>query len=41
MARVRLCLYLSVTNRCSIKTDGRIELVFGKGASFELSYTVL
>ena len=31
----------SVTNRCSIVTDERIELGFGTGASFHLSYTVL
>ena len=32
---------LSVTSRCSIKTDGRIELFFGMEASFHLSRTVL
>jgi len=32
---------LSVTNHTSIKTAGRIELVFSTEASFELSYTVL
>jgi len=32
---------VSVTSRCSVKTDERIELVFGVGASFHLSYTVL
>jgi len=36
---VRLCL--SVTSRCSIETDERIELVFGMGASIDLSNTVL
>jgi len=30
----------SLTSRCSIKTAERIELVFGTGASFDLSYTV-
>jgi len=32
---------LSVTSRCSIETDGRIELVFGKSTSFDLSYTTV
>jgi len=32
---------LSVTSRSSAKTDERIELVFGVGASFHPSYTVL
>ena len=32
---------LSVTSRCSIKMDGRIELVFGTEASFDLSYSLL
>jgi len=37
-----LCLSvcLSVTSRCSIETSGRIELIFGMEASFDLSYTV-
>jgi len=35
------CLCLSVTSRSSIETDERIELVFGLGASFYPSYTVL
>jgi len=40
-----LCLFvclscLSVTSRCSIETSGRIELIFGMEASFDLSYTV-
>ena len=35
------CLSVSVTSRSSIETDERIELIFGKGASFHLSYTVL
>ena len=35
---VSVCL--SVTSRCSIETDGRNNLVFGKGASFDQSYTV-
>ena len=30
----------SLTSRCSTKTAERIELVFGMGASFDLSYTV-
>ena len=36
-----LCLYvcLSVSSRSSIKTVEGIELVFGVGASFHLSYT--
>ena len=32
---------LSVTSRSSAKTDERIEVVFGVGASFHPSYTVL
>jgi len=36
-----LCLRLSATSRCSIETAERIELVFGVGSSFRLSYTVL
>jgi len=36
-----LCLWPSDTNRSSVELDGRIELVFGKEASFDLSYTVL
>ena len=35
-----LSVCLSVTIRCSIETDGRIELFFGMEASFDLSYTV-
>ena len=35
------CLCLSVTSRCSTKTAERIGLVFGMGASFDQSYTVL
>ena len=31
---------LSVTSRRSIEVVGRIELVFGTGASFDQSYTV-
>jgi len=31
---------VSVTSRCSIETDGRNNLVFGMGASFNQSYTV-
>jgi len=36
-----LCLSvcLSVTSRCSVEMDRRIELVFGTEASFDLSYT--
>ena len=37
---VVLCLSVSVTSRCSIETDGRIELVFGMGASIDLFYTI-
>jgi len=37
---VSVCVCLSVTSRCSIKMDGRIELVFGTGASSDLSYSV-
>jgi len=36
-----LCLSASVTSHCSIETGERIELVWGMGASFHLSYTVL
>ena len=35
-----LCLCLSVTSRCSIKRDKRINLLFGMEASFDQSYTV-
>ena len=35
------CLSVSVTSRSSIETAERIELIFGTGASFRLSYTVL
>ena len=38
---VSLYLCLSITSWCSVKTEKRIELVFGIGASFHLSYTVL
>ena len=40
---VFVCLSVSVfvTSRCSIKMAERIELVFGMGASFHLSHTVL
>jgi len=34
-------LYVSVTSRCSVETDELIELVFGRRASFHLSFTVL
>ena len=36
-----MCLCLSVTSQCSVETAERIELVFGVGPSFRLSYTVL
>jgi len=36
-----VCVCLSVTSRSSIETAERIELVFGTGVSFHLSYTVL
>ena len=36
-----LCLYESVSSRCSIERDGRIELISGKEASFHPSFTVL
>ena len=36
---VCLCPFLSVTSRCSIKRDERINLVFGTEASFDQSYT--
>ena len=36
-----LSVCLSVTRRrCSVETDGRNNLVFGMGASFNQSYTV-
>jgi len=38
---VCLSVCLSVTSRCSIETDERIELVFGVWAPFHPSYTVL
>jgi len=38
---VSVSVCLTVTSRCSIETDGRIELAFGMEASFDLSYTVL
>jgi len=41
LAVARVCLCLSVTSRSSIETAGRIELGFGMGAFFDLSYTVL
>jgi len=31
----------SVTSRCSVETDERIWLVFGMGASLDLSHTLL
>ena len=30
LASVSVCLSVCLTSRCSIETDGRIELVFGK-----------
>jgi len=36
-----VCLCLSVTSRSSVKTVERIELVFGMGGFFHISYTVL
>ena len=36
-----VCLSVSVTGRRSIETAERIELVFGMGASFQPSYSVL
>jgi len=36
---VALCL--SVTSQCSIKTDGRVDLVFGTDASFNQSCSVI
>jgi len=38
--RLSVSVSLSVTSRCSIEVVGRIELVFGTGASFDQSYTV-
>jgi len=40
-ARLGLCLCLSVTSRSFIKTDEWIELIFGLGDPFDLSYTAL
>jgi len=37
--RVSVSVCLSVTSRCSVKTDGRNNLVFGLGGYFDLSYT--
>ena len=39
--RLSVSVCLSVTSRSSVETDGRIELGFGVGAFFDLSYTVL
>jgi len=36
---VPVSAYVFVTSRCSVETDGRIKLVFGTEASFDLSYT--
>ena len=41
MLAVCLCLSVSVTSRCSIETNERIGLVFGTGASLDVSYTAL
>ena len=38
---IAMALCPSVTSRCSIETDERIELVFSMWASFHPSYTVL
>jgi len=40
---VALCLSvsLSVTSRCSIDTDGRVDLIFGMDAFFDQFYAVL
>ena len=38
---VSMFVCLSVTSPCSVETVGRIVLVFGPQASFDLSYTVL
>jgi len=35
-----VCLSLSVSSRCSIERGGQIDIVSGKGASFDPSYTV-
>ena len=40
-ASVCLCVCPSVTSRCSVETDERIELGFCTGASIHLSYTVV
>ena len=40
MAYVCLSVRLSVTSQSSIETAEQIEMVFGTGASFDLSYTV-
>ena len=37
---VSVSVCLSVTSRCSIKMDKRIELVFGMEVSFDQSYAV-
>jgi len=37
---VCLSVCLCVTSQSSVETDERIELFFGTGASFDLSYTV-
>ena len=33
------CYCLSVTSRCSMETDERMELIFAMGAFFHVSYT--
>jgi len=38
---VTMGLFLSVTSPSFVETTERIGLVFGMGASFDLSYTVL
>jgi len=36
-----VCPYLIIASRCSVKTSERIELVFSKEASFDISYIAL
>ena len=38
--RVRVCVCVSVTSRCSIKMNERINLVFGMEVFFDKCYTV-
>ena len=39
--RVYACVCLSVTSRCSIKRNKRINLLFGTEASHDQSYTAI